>query len=187
MEGAKAGLLLIDPDKVETTYALRFDFLASNNETEYEALVAGLQLTIKIGAKTIQVFEDSQLMVRQVDGSYDAKDTVMKKYRDKVRSSISHFDSFRIDRIPRSQNRLVEALSKLASSGYSYLIKEVFVEGLPWRSIEEREVEMVVERGALPQKVSDARSLRMKAVQYAYKKESCIRKLLVVLVKVCWA
>lgn len=182
-EGAGAGLLLIDPQGTEIAYALRFDFPASNNEAEYEALIAGLNLALKTGAKEIQVYGDSQLMVRQVNGSYDAKDPCKQQYRDKVRTLIPCFDTFKIDRIPRSQNKRADALSKLASSAYSHLTKEVLVEVLPRRSITEQMVLVVTETtdswmtpiiqyftsGELPPTGSRARSIRMKAALYAIK------------------
>lgn len=190
MEGAGAGLLLIDPDGLELAYALRFDFPASNNEAEYEALIAGLHLALKVGAKAIQVYGDSQLMVRQVQGSYDAKDACMKKYRDKVRILIPLFDTFQIDRIPRSQNKRADALSKLASSANSHLTKEVLVEVLPRPSIAERPVLTVTDtedtwmtpifkyltNGELPQQASAARSIRMKAAQYTLRDGTLYKK-----------
>lgn len=50
-EGSGAGLILTDPDGKEVTYALGFDFHASNNEAEYEALIAGFELTIRLVKK----------------------------------------------------------------------------------------------------------------------------------------
>ncbi|CAL8145589.1 unnamed protein product [Prunus armeniaca] len=47
--------------------ALRFKFHASNNEAEYEALLAGLRLAKEMGAEQIQIFSDSQLVVHQVN------------------------------------------------------------------------------------------------------------------------
>lgn len=180
MEGAGAGLLLIDPVGHELAYAL-LDFSASNNEAEYEALLAGLHLALKVGAKDVLVYGDSQLMVRQVKGNYDAKDACMKQYRDKVRLLIPLFDTFQIDRIPRSQNKRADALSKLASSAYSHLTKEVLVEVLPHPSIAEQPVLTVTDEGdtwmtpllkylttgEVPQQASAARSIRMRAAQYA--------------------
>ncbi|GKA12477.1 reverse transcriptase domain-containing protein [Tanacetum coccineum] len=49
VDGCGAGLILTDPEGVEFTYALRFQFEATNNEAEYEALIAGLQIAKKIG------------------------------------------------------------------------------------------------------------------------------------------
>ncbi|KAI5333123.1 hypothetical protein L3X38_023253 [Prunus dulcis] len=61
--GCGADLVLISLDKVALEYALRFKFQASNNEAEYEALLAGLRLAKERDAKQIQIFSDSQLVV----------------------------------------------------------------------------------------------------------------------------
>nr|GEV27296.1 hypothetical protein [Tanacetum cinerariifolium] len=51
VNGSGAGLILTNPEGVEFTYALRFQFAASNNEAEYEALVAGLRISAQTGVK----------------------------------------------------------------------------------------------------------------------------------------
>nr|GEZ93198.1 reverse transcriptase domain-containing protein [Tanacetum cinerariifolium] len=61
VDGSGAGLILTSPEGVEFTYALRFQFIASNNEAEYEALVAGLRIAARIGVKNVQVSVDSKL------------------------------------------------------------------------------------------------------------------------------
>ncbi|KAI5323200.1 hypothetical protein L3X38_032272 [Prunus dulcis] len=66
-QGCGVGLVLISPDKVVLEYAIRFKFQASNNVAEYEALLAGLRLAKEMGAKQIQIFSDSQLVVHQVN------------------------------------------------------------------------------------------------------------------------
>ena len=58
-EGSGAGLLLEDPQGDVYSYALRFNFAASNNEAEYEAVIAGLQLARKLEASHILVYSDS--------------------------------------------------------------------------------------------------------------------------------
>ncbi|KAM1241008.1 hypothetical protein ACFX2J_046256 [Malus domestica] len=62
-QGCGAGLVLTTLDKVAMEYALRFKFKASNNEAEYEALLAGLRLAKHLGVKRIDIFSDSQLVV----------------------------------------------------------------------------------------------------------------------------
>nr|GEW66983.1 reverse transcriptase domain-containing protein [Tanacetum cinerariifolium] len=52
VDGSGAGLILTNLDGVEFTYALRFQFAASNNEAEYEALIAGLRMATQMGVKT---------------------------------------------------------------------------------------------------------------------------------------
>ncbi|KAM1011133.1 hypothetical protein ACFX2C_046521 [Malus domestica] len=79
-EGCGAGLILTTPDKVAMEYAIRFKFKASNNEVEYEALLANLRLAKRLGVKRIDIFSDSQLMVNQVTNNFDAKDSSMAAY-----------------------------------------------------------------------------------------------------------
>ncbi|GKB46964.1 reverse transcriptase domain-containing protein [Tanacetum coccineum] len=54
--GSGVGLILTSLDEVEFTYALRFEFKASNNEDEYEALLVGLRITESIGVKHVEAF-----------------------------------------------------------------------------------------------------------------------------------
>ncbi|XP_071923230.1 uncharacterized protein [Coffea arabica] len=134
-EGSGVGLLLISPTGEELTYALRFDFPASNNEAEYEALLTGLRITHQMGITAIRVRSDSQLVVCQVRGEYEAKEDVMKKYLAKVQEAMKLFDVFEIEQVPRSQNKRADALSKLASSSFAHLSKEVLVEVVKHKSI----------------------------------------------------
>ncbi|XP_071909707.1 uncharacterized protein [Coffea arabica] len=83
-EGSGAGLLLTSPTGEELTYALRFDFPASNNEVEYEALLTGLRIAHQMGIIAIKVRSDSLLVVHQVRGEYEAKEGVMKRYLAKI-------------------------------------------------------------------------------------------------------
>ncbi|KAK3025696.1 hypothetical protein RJ639_041701 [Escallonia herrerae] len=68
-----AGLILNGPDGLTIEYALRFDFQASNNEAEYEALVAGMHLARAMRAASLHAFSDSALVVKQMSGEYEAK------------------------------------------------------------------------------------------------------------------
>ncbi|KAM2034557.1 hypothetical protein ACFXTH_037634 [Malus domestica] len=79
-QGCRAGLVLTTPDKVVMEYALRFKFKASNNEAEYEALIAGLRLAKHLGVKRIDIFSDSQLVVNQVTNNFEDKDSSMAAY-----------------------------------------------------------------------------------------------------------
>ncbi|GKF78423.1 reverse transcriptase domain-containing protein [Tanacetum coccineum] len=47
IDSSGAGLILTNPEGVEFTYAMRFRFVATNNEAEYEALIAGLRIANK--------------------------------------------------------------------------------------------------------------------------------------------
>jgi len=146
-EGSGAGLILTDPEGREVTYALRFNFKTSNNEAEYEALVAGLELAIQMEARRLHVYADSLLITNQVKGLYEAKEDLMKRYLSKVEELQKHFSDFTITQIPRSKNKRADALSKLASSSFSHLTKNVLVEVVPRRSIDVKVVNTVKEIG----------------------------------------
>ena len=66
--GAGAGLVLITPEGKVIEYALKFQFKATNNEVEYKAVIAGLQLSKSLEAKRISLKIDSQLVVNQILG-----------------------------------------------------------------------------------------------------------------------
>ena len=70
---------------------MRYNFKATNNETEYEALIAGLSLAKQMGAENIQVFSDSQLIIIQVQGDYHAKDANMIRYLSVAKRLIGEF------------------------------------------------------------------------------------------------
>ena len=84
-KGLRVGLVLISPKKVVIEKFLRLDFSATNNETEYEALLVGMAMVQRIGGKSIKLFSDSRLVVSQVRGEFEAKDERMQGYLSQVK------------------------------------------------------------------------------------------------------
>ena len=66
-QGSGAGLILTSPEGIDIEYALRFGFRTSNNEAEYEAVIAGLNLAHSLEVDQLEVYSDSQLVVRQIE------------------------------------------------------------------------------------------------------------------------
>ena len=81
--GSGVGLILTSLDVIDTEYALRFGFQASNNEVEYEAVIAGLNLAHFMEADQLEVSSDSQLVVKQIEDSYEARGEKMILYKKK--------------------------------------------------------------------------------------------------------
>ncbi|GKV11061.1 hypothetical protein SLEP1_g22347 [Rubroshorea leprosula] len=79
-KGSGAGALLIGPEGYRSEHALKFNFDATNNMAEYEALLLGLQLVLKLKVMAIKVYSDSQLVVNQVNSVCEIVDLVMTKY-----------------------------------------------------------------------------------------------------------
>ena len=66
-------------------YTLRFGFQASNNEAEYEAVIAGHNLAHSMEADQLEVCNDSQLVVKQIEDSYESRGEKMILYLKNVR------------------------------------------------------------------------------------------------------
>ncbi|GJS51916.1 reverse transcriptase domain-containing protein [Tanacetum coccineum] len=145
VDGSGAGLILTNPEGAEFTYAMRFRFEATNNEAEYEALIAGLRIAEQMGVKNLQANVDSRLVANQVNGFYTAKEPGMVQYLNKVKTLTKSFKEFSIKQIPRSENKKADALSKIASTSFAHLNKQVLVEELKEKSINEKEILDIVE------------------------------------------
>ncbi|GJX49793.1 reverse transcriptase domain-containing protein [Tanacetum coccineum] len=145
VDGSGAGLILTNPEGAEFTYAMRFRFEATNNESEYEALIAGLRIAEQMGIKNLQAHVDSRLVANQVNGSYIAKESGMVQYLNKVKTLAKSFKEFSIKQIPRSENKKPDALSKIASTSFAHLSKQVLVKELKEKFINEKEILDVVE------------------------------------------
>ncbi|GJW94907.1 reverse transcriptase domain-containing protein [Tanacetum coccineum] len=181
LKGSGAGLVLIGPSGLEYTYALRLTFVSTNNEAEYEALLAGLRIARKMKVSGIEVKVDSKLVANQINGTYEATKESMIKYLAKAKEFISEFKTFSIENIPREDNQKADILSKLATVPFSHLTKEILVEVLNERSTDTKEVQTIVEEegenwmtpiikyleeGIVPSDKNEARSLRSKISQY---------------------
>nr|GEY99167.1 reverse transcriptase domain-containing protein [Tanacetum cinerariifolium] len=141
VDGFGAGLIIMNPEGMEFTYALRFRFNATNNEAEYEALTAGLRIASQMGKQNLQANVDSKLLA----------------------------------------NQKANTLSKIASTSFAHLSKQVLVEELREKEIDEKEILAVVEEeghtwmtpvyeylteGVLPEEKKKARTVRRKAGRY---------------------
>ena len=78
--GVDIGLQLTSPTGERIEQAVRLGFDASNNESEYEALVAGVELALAVGADNLLIQSDSQLVVGQVNAEFEFREPRMAKY-----------------------------------------------------------------------------------------------------------
>ncbi|XP_021991705.1 uncharacterized protein LOC110888486 [Helianthus annuus] len=179
-DGTGAGLRLVSPEKHEFTYAIKLDFKNTNNEAEYEAFLAGLRLAIKMGAQNLQAHVDSLLIASQINGLYDAKGEVMALYLEQAKELLQQFKSYKVVHINRSENKPAGALSKLASTAFQHLAKDVGIEVLKNPSMLLRQVNVIeigppswmtpiiqyLQEGILPENKAVARKIQNKALFY---------------------
>lgn len=83
----------------------------TNNEVEYEALIAGLGLAETLRVKNLKIYGDSRLVISQVCGEFVTSDEIMAKYVTLVRAVMTQFDEFHVEYIPREETAKVNALS----------------------------------------------------------------------------
>ncbi|MBT9167258.1 MAG: 14.7 kDa ribonuclease H-like protein [Syntrophomonadaceae bacterium] len=84
---------------------------ATNNIAEYNSLLRGLKEAQGKGARTLNVFMDSELVVAQLNGSYKVKNMKLKKLNLQIRELLGKFATVRINHIPREQNKEADALA----------------------------------------------------------------------------
>ncbi|XP_057719500.1 uncharacterized protein LOC130933916 [Arachis stenosperma] len=114
--GSGVGIILVSEGGTQIEVSLKFEFPASNNQAEYEALIAGLKLAEEVGATKVRIFSDPQVVTSQINGEYQAKDPNMKKYLNKTLEYLRHFKETEVKHITRDLNSRADALSKLAST-----------------------------------------------------------------------
>ncbi|XP_071741719.1 uncharacterized protein [Rutidosis leptorrhynchoides] len=84
----------------------------------------------------LRAFTDLQLVSNQFSGSFDAPNPSMQKYLKLLQELVVRFEHFELAQVPRSQNKKADALSKLAALTFSHFQKQVWVEELPRKSID---------------------------------------------------
>ena len=120
--GANIVLHSLEGDKIE--YMVCLDFPMTNNEVEYEALVAGLDLAKVAGAISVVVYCDSQVVTSQVNGDYECKGERMKKYLEQVRKRVDEFQA-KFVQIPREENGQADPFTKTASAEHMLIPSKV--------------------------------------------------------------
>ncbi|XP_073112259.1 uncharacterized protein [Elaeis guineensis] len=134
-QGIGASLILTNSEGVVTKYALRFDFKVSNNQAEYETLLVSLKMAKELEIDSLKVFTDSQLIVGQVKGQFEARDPIMAIYLQKVKDLVMNLRYFEIFHIPRIENARADVLFRLGTTAYSSLGR-TFTEYLEQQSID---------------------------------------------------
>jgi len=86
----------------------------TNNQAEYRAIIAALEQAVKLGVKQVELFSDSELVVRQIEGKYRVKEASLKPLYQQVKKFQSKFQVFNITHIPRRQNREANRLAGMA-------------------------------------------------------------------------
>ena len=102
---ASAGVWIRNTEKNHTeSLSCRLNFQCSNNIVEYESLLLGLHLLKRLGAKRIKVHGDSELIIRQVNGEYNANQPRLRAHQNDVMDLLKTFEESKLIFVPRKRN-----------------------------------------------------------------------------------
>ena len=114
-KGIGASFFIRSPIGEPKLLSYMLDFKCTNNVAEYEALILGLKVLKDLQAQRIDIKGDSELVIRQVQGSYQAKHPKKKSYRNLVLDLMEGFKECQYTVIPRGENFEADSLAVSAS------------------------------------------------------------------------
>lgn len=107
--------IVFQPNEGEEIFISRSIGTATNNEAEYNSLITAIDEALKNNFKSIEIYSDSELLVKHIHGKYKVKATNLKPLYELARKSINKLDKFSISWIPREENSLADELAKKGS------------------------------------------------------------------------
>ncbi|KAL0386640.1 UNVERIFIED_CONTAM: hypothetical protein Slati_4589000 [Sesamum latifolium] len=107
-----AGIVITTPQGEDLEFAIKFG-LRPPTMKEYEALVIGMRMAHETGARRLLAYSDSQLIVKQVEGAYEAKEENMIQYLQQITDLKAKFHHFQIIQIPREENAKADSSRNL--------------------------------------------------------------------------
>jgi ribonuclease HI len=111
---AGAGAVIINPDGHIVAKIGKFLGDSTNNVAEYMGLILGLKRAKAMGIKELDVFSDSELLVKQLAGTYAVKAEHLRPLHDEARSLLQGFSAIQVRHIPREENAQADAMSNRA-------------------------------------------------------------------------
>ncbi|XP_074347038.1 uncharacterized protein LOC141685859 [Apium graveolens] len=102
--GAGTGIVFVSPKGHHLMSAIHFKFYATNNDAEYEALINGLKIALEMGVQNIIARSDSEVVVNQVNGGFQARGPRTELYLRCTQRLIEKFREVRLECVPREKN-----------------------------------------------------------------------------------
>lgn len=87
----------------------------TNNQAEYKALIRGLEEARRLGWRSVKVYTDSELLVRQVSGAYKVRDEALRGLFEQAMALLSSFEAWEVEHLPREENGEADRLAKKAA------------------------------------------------------------------------
>ncbi len=107
---AGAGAVLYDPQGRTLARRARYLGRTTNNVAEYQGLILGLETARDLGARSLTVRLDSELIVRQLNGQYRVRTPHLRPLYQKARQLMTDFEAVEVQHVPREQNAEADRL-----------------------------------------------------------------------------
>ena len=91
--------------------------VATNNVAEYRAVLRGIERAAALGAREVEIVNDSELVAKQLTGAYKVKHPAMKPLHAEAIAALRRFDAWRVRSVPRAQNARADELVNQALDG----------------------------------------------------------------------
>lgn len=111
---AGAGAVLVEPNGQVVDRIGKFLGKQTNNFAEYMGLILGLERAKALGVKEVEVYADSELMIRQLGGRYQVKSPSLRPLYDKAVTLLNRFDRVKLVHVPREMNLAADEMSNRA-------------------------------------------------------------------------
>ncbi|XP_017972492.1 PREDICTED: uncharacterized protein LOC108661118 [Theobroma cacao] len=113
--GHGIGAVLVSLEEDHYPVIAKLNFYCTNNVAEYEACVMGLQAAIERKIHVLEVYGDSALVIYQLRGEWETRDSKLIWYHKYVSKLIENFDKICFTHLPQEENQIVDALATLAA------------------------------------------------------------------------
>ncbi|XP_075515655.1 uncharacterized protein LOC142550316 [Primulina tabacum] len=175
--GCGVGVVITAPSGEKNKLALRIDSWFTNNDAEYEAILAGIRAAWEVRASRIILYSDLQIVTQQIKGIYEAKNDKMLKYLQLIKTQAKSLVDWSIEQIPRDANVEADSLAKMLASLPDVNTREVLYFARLVLSIDEdvpppRESSWMtpliefITHGKLPEEKAQAQKIKKQALRF---------------------
>lgn len=120
---------------MEFTCALRFEFITTDEEAEYEALITGLRMAEQIGVQELEARVNSRLVTNHILRELVEIEGNTDQYVEMIQFLIHNFTRFAIRQVPRESNEKADTMSRIASTNSAHLPKQFLVKIVKTKTI----------------------------------------------------
>ncbi|RDX84907.1 rnhA, partial [Mucuna pruriens] len=156
-------VVLISPFDQCFPFAAKLEFDSINNMAEYEACTMGLLMALEYQVKRLKVFGDSALVIYQLRGEWETRDTKLIPYYDYAKEIISAFEAITFSHVHREENQTADALATLSAMVQVNEGQEMIIQCLTCGAAEPStepwyfNIKRYLEKGEYPEEVSENR------------------------------